>query len=414
MVMTPEEQRMMGNAQASQPRSGLLGLFDKAMKTDDNTGLSPLQNFAAALDPLIMKDMRAGEGIRKQGAQRATSISKNKTVETLKKQGREDLAQLLLDGGINAGQAISMMQSEKAADTAFRRQQALAGGKSKDTALIRNAVAAGYKPGTPEFTRFIARGGDIYSQETALMQMLPKPESGMTYDFERDASGKILGYKLIPIPGGSVERELSTTESKKVARNETEQRKDLKFFSTGERALQMLDEYTGFIPLTGTAASAWAELPGVGQDQADMKEKLAVMEAQMQVNALQGLRDTSPNGSSGLGQLTNSERNAIGKIENNFSNLQGKAEVERAIKSALLLKSYFEGGLFDPSLNNGQGDFRVASDSEIKSMTDGINPFGDPNGSRLESEFKQFLPKYVAPQETAPVGLTTQQLMEKY
>ena len=244
--------------------------------------------------------------------------------------------------------------------------------------------------------------------------MLPKPESGMTYDFERDASGKILGYKLIPIPGGSVERELSTTESKKVARNETEQRKDLKFFSTGERALQMLDEYTGFIPLTGTAASAWAELPGVGQDQADMKEKLAVMEAQMQVNALQGLRDTSPNGSSGLGQLTNSERNAIGKIENNFSNLQGKAEVERAIKSALLLKSYFEGGLFDPSLNNGQGDFRVASDSEIKSMTDGINPFGDPNGSRLESEFKQFLPKYVAPQETAPVGLTTQQLMEKY
>ena len=126
MVMTPEEQRMMGNAQASQPRSGLLGLFDKAMKTDDDTGLSPLQNFAAALDPLIMKDMRAGQNIRQQGAQRATSISKNKTVETLKKQGREDLAQLLLDGGINAGQAISMMQSEKASDTAFQRQKDLA------------------------------------------------------------------------------------------------------------------------------------------------------------------------------------------------------------------------------------------------------------------------------------------------
>ena len=121
MVMTPEEQKMMGNAQASQPRGGLLGLFDKAMTTNEETGLSPLQNFAAALDPLIMKDMRGGEGIRKQGAQRVGTMSKNKTVETLKKQGREDLAQLLLDGGINAGQAISMMQSEKAADTAFRR-----------------------------------------------------------------------------------------------------------------------------------------------------------------------------------------------------------------------------------------------------------------------------------------------------
>ena len=73
MVMNPQ--------QPSQPRGGLLGLFDKAMKTDEDTGLSPLQDFAAALDPLILKDLRGGEGIRQGGVQRAASMSKNKTVD---------------------------------------------------------------------------------------------------------------------------------------------------------------------------------------------------------------------------------------------------------------------------------------------------------------------------------------------
>jgi hypothetical protein len=125
MVMKPEDQNMMGNAQASQPRGGLLGLFDKAMKTNEETGLSPLQNFAAALDPLIMKDMRGGEGIRKQGVQRATSISKNKTVDMLRKQGRNDLADAVMNGTIAAKEAFGVMQNEKAADTAFGREKDL-------------------------------------------------------------------------------------------------------------------------------------------------------------------------------------------------------------------------------------------------------------------------------------------------
>ena len=59
MVMNLQDEEM------DKPRGGLLGLFDKAMKSDDDTGLSPLQNFAAALDPLILKDLRGGEGIRR-------------------------------------------------------------------------------------------------------------------------------------------------------------------------------------------------------------------------------------------------------------------------------------------------------------------------------------------------------------
>lgn len=101
MVMKPQ--------QPSQPRGGLLGLFDKAMKTDQDTGLSPLQNFAAALDPLILKDLRGGEGIRQQGVQRAASMSKNKTVDMLRAQGRNDLADAVMNRTIGAKEAFSVL-----------------------------------------------------------------------------------------------------------------------------------------------------------------------------------------------------------------------------------------------------------------------------------------------------------------
>ena len=196
--MTPEEQKMMGNAQASQPRGGLLGMFDKAMKTNNETGLSPLQNFAAALDPLIMKDMRAGQNIRQQGAQRASTISKNKTVDMLRKQGRIDLANAVMNGTIGAKEAFSVMQGEKAADLAHQRAIGLkqmglsSGGNSafsqevaayrkafpdatdaevlemiKDPAkmpaayeaLVLRAKDAGLEPGTQKYQEFMRTGG---------------------------------------------------------------------------------------------------------------------------------------------------------------------------------------------------------------------------------------------------------------
>jgi len=119
MVMNPDQQ-------ANKPRGGLLGLFDKAMKTDEDTGLSPLQNFAAALDPLILKDLRGGEGIRQQGVQRAATMSKNKTVDMLRQQGRDDLVSAVKSGAINFKEAFGILQSEAAADKAFQREKDLA------------------------------------------------------------------------------------------------------------------------------------------------------------------------------------------------------------------------------------------------------------------------------------------------
>ena len=183
MVMKLEEQDMMGNAQANQPRSGLLGLFDKAMKTNDETGLSPLQNFAAALDPLIMKDMRGGQAIRQQGVQRVGAMSKNKTVDMLRQQGRNDLADAVMNGTIGAKEAFSVMQGEKAADTAFQRQKDLAAfnagltaPKDTRTAQIKNYEYFLAQGKTPDEAAALAKTGDVFNLggksdfQTALMK----------------------------------------------------------------------------------------------------------------------------------------------------------------------------------------------------------------------------------------------------
>ena len=110
----------------SQSRGGFGGLLDYARERNENTGLSRAQSFAAALDPLIMPEMRAGEGIRERGMQRVAASNLNKTVAYLRANNQEKLAGAVESGAIDAGQAINYMMQEASADKQFGRQQELA------------------------------------------------------------------------------------------------------------------------------------------------------------------------------------------------------------------------------------------------------------------------------------------------
>lgn len=77
---------------------GLFSFLNRMRKPNSATGLSPIQNFAQALDPLILPSMRGGEAIRQQGLQRVAQGSRNATVEFLKTkaaQGDKIAAQLI-------------------------------------------------------------------------------------------------------------------------------------------------------------------------------------------------------------------------------------------------------------------------------------------------------------------------------
>ena len=114
----------------------LQGLFGRLMERDKETGLSPMQNFAAALDPLIMPEMRGGDAIRQRGMQRVAADRRNATIQELQKRAEagDAVAQRYLQG-IQSG-ALDMKTgfagylNEVAANERFQKQQAAAAARA--------------------------------------------------------------------------------------------------------------------------------------------------------------------------------------------------------------------------------------------------------------------------------------------
>lgn len=98
-------------------KGGLRGLLDFASERNPETGLSRFEQFAAALDPLIMPEMRAGEGIRQRGAQRVQSARVNKTVEWLKKNGYADIAAAVEANPQSAANVMSAVLAQRTKGT---------------------------------------------------------------------------------------------------------------------------------------------------------------------------------------------------------------------------------------------------------------------------------------------------------
>ena len=96
-----------------QPRTGLAGLFDKFNQRSSTTGLSGLENFAQALDPLILPELRAGEAIRQRGAQRVKAGDVNKTIEYLEANGMADMAAIIKANPSAAGNVLSAIAANR-------------------------------------------------------------------------------------------------------------------------------------------------------------------------------------------------------------------------------------------------------------------------------------------------------------
>tara|TARA_R100000951_G_scaffold87996_1_gene75967 strand:- start:127 stop:1260 length:1134 start_codon:yes stop_codon:yes gene_type:complete len=96
-----------------QPRTGMAGLFDKLTTRSGTTGLSGLENFAQALDPLILPELRGGEAIRERGAQRVKAGDVNKTIEYLEANGMADMAAIIKANPSAAGNVLSAIAANR-------------------------------------------------------------------------------------------------------------------------------------------------------------------------------------------------------------------------------------------------------------------------------------------------------------
>lgn len=179
-------------------RGGLLGMYDTATRRNASSGLNPLQELAAGLDAMIMPEMRMGGAIRQQGASNVARNKKNSTVEMLRTQGRDDLADAVERGTIDFAQAFGVMQSDKASDKAFGQQKELARLTASLTAPkavktptsvqeYQYAVANNQLPEGvstfPEYERFIARAGRNVPDQT-MHPTLNRPLT--TFELEKD------------------------------------------------------------------------------------------------------------------------------------------------------------------------------------------------------------------------------------
>jgi hypothetical protein len=106
------QDRPQASAAPQQRRGGFGGIMDYLGKPSPTTGLSRAEQFAAALDPLIMPEMRAGEAIRARGAQRQAAATKNKTVEYLRRMGYDDYADAVEGGSIGAKDIMNALVSK--------------------------------------------------------------------------------------------------------------------------------------------------------------------------------------------------------------------------------------------------------------------------------------------------------------
>ena len=107
------QDRPQAAAAPQQRRGGLGGIMDYLGKQSPTTGMTRAEQFAAALDPLIMPEMRAGEAIRARGAQRQATATKNKTVEYLRRMGYNDYAQAVESGAIGSKEIMNALISQK-------------------------------------------------------------------------------------------------------------------------------------------------------------------------------------------------------------------------------------------------------------------------------------------------------------
>lgn len=90
----------------------LFGALDFASEKGED-GLTRAERFAAALDPLILPEMRMGEQIRAKGASRVKRAGMNKTVDWLKSNGYPEIASMVATNPNIASNVMSAIIAKK-------------------------------------------------------------------------------------------------------------------------------------------------------------------------------------------------------------------------------------------------------------------------------------------------------------
>jgi len=353
-TQTPPMQMFQEQQPQQKPR-GLLGGLDQDFAEKLYIAALAGSPNAAQFAPLVQGVMQRGKERR---AVARTTAQANATADYLERIGQTDLANLLRQGGIDARTALS------------------AGGK--DTALIRQAIAAGLKPNTPEFRKYILSGGDIYGAG-APVEFGPL-EKGTMLVQGRDEQGNIT-YQVQPISGSQAEK-----DAKKAADVITKQTEAK--VTSGTTVLGDISEMKRKIEANPTLTTGMigSLLLRMGFTTAvDVNELGETIRSNIGFDRLQRMREESPTGGA-LGQVAVQELNALqaslGSLKTSQSDdqlIRNLERLEKQYQQSMRRILETEGGSeyftqneiseilgTKPSNNQGsQPDFSTMSDAEL-------------------------------------------------
>ena len=368
-------------AQAAQPQQpqqpqGLLGGILGGQGIGGALGLSEdfrdrlRMGILAGSDPraFAVQIQGAQQAIANRAEERRKQKARNATADYLERIGQTDAANLLRQGAISGSDALSFGKGAKGTD---------------DMREYELAKADGFEGSFTDFLRVKSEFGTT--------------PQGYRRIRAKDAEGNET-FSYVKVEGGPAAQEDIEAQKAAAAKDKTALQDELTFNATGSRILYDITNNPSYIPATGLVGTAFSKTL-FGQTQKDIQEDLEVLEAQMQFGALADLKASSANGASGLGQLTEAERKALGKTRFNFSSLQGPEAVKRNIRAAMMVRSYFKNGIVDTKT----GELRNATAEEFKMMMNGENPFAESGDTQFVGDIQNYIGGFGGTSAAEPV-----------
>lgn len=263
---------------------------------------------------------------------------------------RKPLAALAAQNG-DMGTAMKILQQgAEAAPAAFQTLQA-------------RAAAAGLQPGTPEYQQFMLNsgGGQTINLNTGPQGIqYPDPPSGFTYGRNPDGTialtetqmpggGTTQVPQLVPLPGSA-----AATQAQETTEKETERARvaRIQMGTTLENLSLNINEIeNGGVPVTGPVGALGGLIPGTPQT--DFRNRNTQITTRAALDEVQQMRDNSPTGGA-VGQLTDSEREAIGVAATSLATSSSAEEYVRSAKR-------FRKVMLDTAY--GEGNWRIDPDT---------------------------------------------------
>jgi len=323
------------------------GLLGRLTNRSESTGLNMLESFAAGLDPLIMPSMRGGDAIRERGDKRVEQGDKNRTIDFLRANGRNDLAQMVSEGMITPKQAAAQMLTPKADNRTA--------GMQNYEYLVSNGV-------TPEeaMQRSFGKGGTNITLKTGESGMYGKPPEGSVWQFNEDGTHKMedagngnMRPMVTPLRG--------TAGEARAGDQDTLEQKRLVASESAQDSINLIDSILTSEYLPSVTGNIQGQIPfQLRQGSADLAVKIDQLQGQAFLRAFESLK--------GGGQITEREGIAATKAIARLDRKQGTEEYK---KSLIELKA-----IMDRGRRRALGE-EIADDYSPQTISSGNQNFTD-------------------------------------